>query len=373
MRLNDLLTPALLLDAEILEQNLLAMQRRADGLGVSLRPHLKTHKCVAIARRQEALGARGVTVSTLYEAQRFADAGFTDITWAFPFPPVYAAPAAELARRITLRLVVDSLAAVDHLEEAGRHAGLRWHVLLKVDCGSHRAGVRPEDPIATTLARRIAQSPQCLFDGILTHAGHAYGATTTDEILTIARAERRVMTDFASHLRADGIETTVVSVGSTPTMTFVDDLTGVTEMRPGNYVFHDLTMVSLGVCTVADCAVTILASVVSVHGRTVLTDAGALALSKDLGAVHRAPGTGFGAIFEDYAAHRLYPPATAHVTAVSQEHGKVEISAPDLFHVGDRVRILEQHSCLAAAQFDRYALVRSDEVVDSWEILRGRS
>jgi D-serine deaminase-like pyridoxal phosphate-dependent protein len=373
MRIQDLPTPALLLDLDILDHNLREMQHRADRLGVALRPHFKTHKSIPVLRRQEALGSRGVTVSTFYEAEQCAAAGCTDITWAFPFPPVYADRAAALAQQVVLRLVIDSLSAVESLEQAARRSGIPLHLLLKVDSGLHRAGVLPEDPAARILAHRIADSPHLLFDGILTHAGHSYTARSVEEIRSIGRDERRVMAHLADELRADGLDVSVVSVGSTPTMSFAEDLRGVTEMRPGNYVFHDLTMVSLEVCGVADCAVTVLGSVVSTHGTTVLTDAGALALSKDTGATQRAPDAGFGLVFAEYGRQKLIPAAEVHVVSLSQEHGLLVASPPGRFSVGERVRILEQHSCLTVALFDHVAVVRGEDVLERWPICRGRT
>lgn len=372
MHIHDLPTPALLLDVDILEHNLLRMQERANRFGVSLRPHIKTHKCLSIAERQRALGARGITVSTLYEAERFADAGFNDITWALPVPFASLDRALRLAPRTILRFTVDSFDAVSELERRARRLGISLHVWLKVDCGSHRAGIDPRETGSIGLARTISDSSSLVLDGILTHAGHSYNASSVEEIQAIAEEERAVMAHFASTLRSNGIVVPSVSVGSTPTMTFARDLSGVSEIRPGNYCFHDLTMVSLGVCAVADCAVTVLASAISTHPGMVLTDAGALALSKDLGATHRGNSSGLGLVFRDYTAHDLYSPNDMRVIGVSQEHGKVSVAGTSPFRIGDRMRILEQHSCLTAAMFDSYAVVRGDDVVDRWEILRGR-
>lgn len=372
MHINDLPTPALLLDAGVLHRNLSRMQDRANRLGVALRPHIKTHKSLQIAELQRSLGARGLTVSTWYEAERFADAGFTDITWAFPFPVVYASRAASRARTTTLRLLVDSALAIDTLEAEAKRSNVQFHLWLKVDSGLHRAGVDPLDPSSIQLAKRIADSPQFIFDGILTHAGHSYRASSPEEIATIASQERDVMVRFAETLRAHDVHVRSISVGSTPTMTFAKDLSGITEMRPGNYCFHDLTMVSLGVCNVADCALTVLSSVISTRPGHALIDAGALALSKDVGAVHRSPDSGFGLLVRDYDRNALYDVSSARVASVSQEHGKVVIGESLSLRVGDRVRVLMQHSCLSAALFDHYDVVEGDTVVGRWEILRGR-
>jgi len=361
--IHDLPTPALLLDADVLERNLRRMAERAETLGVSLRPHIKTHKCVEIGERQRVLGARGITVATLPEARAFAEHGFDDITWAFPVILSRLDEALALAERVTLRLVVDSPDAVAALERAGRPL----HVWLKVDCGYHRAGVDPRSSLALELSRALHESSTLAFDGILSHSGHAYYGPTQVESARAAAEERDVMVEFAAALRADSIPVNGISVGSTPSMNAVDHLEGVTEARPGNYAFYDYTQVLLGSCTAGDCAVTVLASVVSSQPAAdhCVTDAGALALSKDVGR-EDAPSPTMGEIYGDYGAGALL--ADTRLASVSQEHGVVSRPLP----VGSRVRILPNHSCLTAACFDEYRVVQGEEVVDRWRIWRER-
>jgi D-serine deaminase-like pyridoxal phosphate-dependent protein len=363
--LDDLATPALLLDLDVVERNLRRMAERAATLGVALRPHVKTHKCIELGERQRALGAAGITVSTLAEARAFAAHGFGDITWAFPVILSRLDEVRELASRITLRLVADSAQAVDALAGLGtpEHP---LHVWLKVDCGYHRAGVDPEAPEAVELAARIASAPVLAFDGVLSHSGHAYKGGSREEIAAVAEEERRVMSGFAERLRAAGIAVPGVSVGSTPAMAAVERLDGVTEARPGNYVFYDFMQVGLGSCAVEDCGVTVLASVVSSRAGSgqCVVDAGALALSKDTGG--KVPHETFGEIFADYGQGTLRE--DARLVSLSQEHGIVSAPLP----VGSRVRILPNHSCLTAACFDEYQVVRGGEVVDRWKIWRGR-
>jgi len=361
--LDDLPTPALLLDLDVVERNLRNMAGRASSLGVALRPHIKTHKCLELAERQRALGVSGITVSTLYEARVFADRGFDDITWAFPVILSRLGEVRELASRVTLRVVADSPEAVDALTGLGS-AERPLHVWLKVDCGYHRAGVDPAAPESIHLAERIAGAPTLVFDGLLSHSGHAYRGESRQEITAIAEEERSVMTGFAERLRERGIEVPGVSVGSTPAMAAVERLDGVTEARPGNYVFFDFMQVALGSCAVGDCGVTVLASVVSSRSGQSVVDAGALALSKDTG--HPGRET-LGEIFADYEAGILEP--DLRLTSLSQEHGIVSSALP----VGARVRILPNHSCLTVACFDEYQVVRGGEVVDRWRIWRGRS
>ncbi len=376
MNLSELLTPALLLDLDILDKNLSRMQKKISALGPALRPHIKTHKCVTIAERQRKLGARGITVSTFYEAEEFAKAGFDDITWAFPIPPVYAPRAVKLAGSVTLRVLVDSPEAIQTLEDECKRAGGSIHVWLKIDCGNHRVGVDPASPQAVELVRRLSKSSLLAFDGILSHSGHAYNGSTRDEILAVANQERDVMVEFAGRMRRQGFQVPGVSIGSTPAMSIVENLDGITEVRPGNYCFYDHTMVALGVCGVENCALTLLASVVSHHhgASHFVVDAGALALSKDQGATHVQPQTGMGTLFEDYGRQRLHKGVV--LKSLSQEHGKVVADHPSVidgkFKVGERVRILENHSCLTVAHFDEYRVVRGNNIVDQWNILRGR-
>ncbi len=360
--LHDVPTPALVLDVDRLEANLQDMADRAKTLGVSLRPHIKTHKCVEIALRQRALGARGITVATLYEARVFADHGFEDITWAFPVILNRVPEIIALAGRVRLGLVVDTMEAVERLESA--HAPL--HVALKVDCGYHRAGVDPHGREAVRIAQAIADAAHLEFDGILSHSGHAYAARSADAAARIAEEERTVMVALAERLRDLGLAVPTVSVGSTPSMRAATDLTGVTEARPGNYALFDFTQVILGSCTAAECAVTVLASVVSapVGAHHCLLDAGALALSKDTGP--GAPHATMGEVFRDYDRAELDP--NTRVVAVSQEHGRVNTPlAP-----GQLVRVLPNHSCLTVAQFDRMWVARGDDILDQWKIWRGR-
>ncbi len=369
----------MLVDLDRLESNLSAMAARALRLGVSLRPHAKTHKCVEIARRQRELGAKGLTVSTVAEARVFADHGFDDLTWAFPVIPSRLGEALELARRVTLRLVVDSPEALAQVENAAAGARIRLHLWLEVDAGYHRSGVDPTSERAERLARAIHASPHLIFDGLLSHSGQAYRARSRAEAARAAEQERAAMADLAGRLRGAGLEVPGVSVGSTPGMAAAERLDGATEARPGNYVFYDFTQVAIGSCAPADCALSVLATVVSCQPGAdhSVTDAGALALSKDAGPDWVEPRTS-GEIVdcEEGGTWRAAPTyqeggtwrSGLRVTSLSQEHGIVNAPLP----VGSRLRILPNHACLAAACFDALYAVRDDEVVGCWRVWRGR-
>ncbi len=372
----ELPTPALLLDQSILERNLTRMQDRANTFGVTLRPHIKTHKCVEIANHQLELGARGITVSTLFEVEQFVAAGFNDITWALPLIPDHIERILALAEKATVRVVIDSAEMFERLNAIERVGSERIHVWLKVDCGYHRAGVDPTSPFAEQLVQSLNESRNLVFDGILTHSGHSYNSHNRSEIMVVAEQERSVMAGFAERMRAKGFKVPTVSIGSTPTMSVTENLDGINEIRPGNYAFYDYTQVMLGSCGIADCALTVLASVISHQPGSshFIIDAGALALSKDPGPLHISNDMDMGILYEDYERKRLQ--AHVHVKTLSQEHGKVLISEGSKlkgqYKVGEKVRILEHHSCLTAANFDYYYVVKGFEVIDRWKILRGR-
>ncbi len=363
--MNDLETPALLLYLDVVERNLSVMAERARQLGVQLRPHAKTHKCVELGRRALAHGAVGLTVATLVEAETLARAGMRDLTWAFPLDLTHLPHVKRIMDETgaTVRVVLDDLATARAL------AGSGLPVWLKVDCGYHRAGVDPASPYALEVARELGQERGLMFDGILSHSGHAYRTTSKAEAADVAESERCVMVAFAERLRKERIPVRGISVGSTPAMAAVRDLAGVTEARPGNYVFYDRTMVLIGCCDWADVGVTVLATVVSHQpgASQFIVDAGALALSKDAGPSHGNLPQAMGAV-------KGHPELT--VASLSQEHGIIRAASPAAldgrFAVGQRIEILPNHSCLTVAQFDEFHVVRDGQVVDRWPIARGR-
>jgi D-serine deaminase-like pyridoxal phosphate-dependent protein len=373
MRIDELPTPCALVDLDRLERNCERMAARVGRLGARLRPHVKTHKCVEAARLQ--LGGRdgGITVSTLAEARAFAGAGFPDVTWAVPIAPARIAEAAELTRRLErFTVLADDEAVVAELEVCAAAQGVRLSVMLKVDCGYHRAGVDPLVATSVALAARIAASPGLDFRGVLTHAGHAYRCRDAAEIAVVAAQERGVTVAFAEWLLRVGVPVPEVSIGSTPTIALATDLSGVSEVRPGNYAFFDAHQAAIGSCTLDDAAFLVLASVIGRYPErgAALLDAGALALSKDEGPRHVDPGCGYGVLLEPRSRRPL---AGLRLAALSQEHGHLhgDPAALAALPIGARMLVVPNHSCLAAALHGRYAVVRGDEVVAEWHPVRG--
>ena len=367
----ELQTPAALVDLDRLESNASRMAEKAMRLGVRLRPHVKTHKCVEIARIQTDLHFGGLTVSTLAEAQAFAAGGFSDITYAVPIAPQKIADAADLHAEIgNLNLLVDHPDTVRAIEEVAASRKTSLPVFLEIDCGGGRSGVDPASDVTQLLVRRLADSESIDFRGLLTHAGHAYGARSRSEAYEVACEERNLMTAIAAEFRDLGVEIPEVSVGSTPTLRAIDDLTGVTEARPGNYLFNDYFQTAIGSCDLDDVAFSVLATVISVdiEQARAIVDAGALALSKDTGPTHVDPECGFGLPVTLEDQHRL---PGLRVVGLTQEHGTLSGPGVEALRPGTRLRILPNHSCLSAACFDRYNVVRGTEVVNEWHPVRG--
>lgn len=354
--LRELPTPALIVDLDRLESNIERMARRAEKLGVRLRPHVKTHKCVEIGRLQLAAGASGITVSTPHEAEVFATAGFDDMLWAFPLVPSRVEQMLAVAERSSLGWVVDREEAVAALPADG--GGSVW---IKVDCGYHRCGIAPDPDSVARLARRVLAGGHRLA-GLLSHSGDAYDATDEDSRREAGEGERRCIVNLAEALRSGGLEVLELSVGSTPAMTAVQDLSGVTEARPGNYVYFDRTQLELGSCVLEECALTVVATVVSEGDDHAVIDAGALALSKDGG----LRDDHFGAVFERLDGGELRDDLV--VSGLSQEHGKLSRKIA----WGERVRVLPNHSCLTAACFTHVHAVRGERVLHRWRVWNGR-
>ena len=357
---NNIETPCVLVDRTRLEANIARVADIGARHGVAVRPHVKTHKSLAIARMQLVAGAVGVTASQVYEALDFVRGGVASVTCAYPCVQALGldlllAEAGE--RGCDVRFVADSAAGLDALAAAGQRHGLALPVYVKVDVGLHRCGVAPDSPALVRLARDVAGAAHLSLAGILSHAGHAYAARDEEGARTVARAEAGLMRTAKGHIEAAGVVVPEVSVGSTPTVLASDDFEGITEIRPGNYVFMDRTPVRLGLAAEDDVSLTVLATVVSINDSWIIVDAGSKILSSDGGA-HGALGEDFGLAYPVMGDGSLSRPLP--VGRLSEEHGWLVRNGTDLA-VGTRVRILPNHSCpvanLARARHRKGALV----------------
>ncbi len=365
--LNELETPAVLLDETKMMGNLRAMQDLSDRHGVALRPHIKTHKSLEIGRRQIGLGASGVTVATVDEAQVFIEGGFESITVARPVvsPSKWdRLLSAAKAQGADVRVVADSKEGIQVASERSAAHGQTVGLFLKIDVGLHRCGLLPDDPRIGDLAGMIHDHANLAFRGILSHAGHVYGSKSRAEAADVAEAEWRTVVAVRNGLQSDGLPVREVSVGATPAVLATKRFDGITEIRPGNYVFLDLLPVRVGVARVADAALTVLATVISRNERYFVTDAGSKTLTSDTG-VHGMTGNqGFGLAYP--ASRFLEPDGEMIVEKVSEEHGMVGRNGLDLA-IGSKVRIVPVHSC-PVANLARSYVVLTPDGLETWPV-----
>lgn len=358
----DLQTPCLVVDEAKMTANLDRMARRIAGLGVGFRPHLKTAKSVEIARRMLPDTGGPATVSTLREAEVFAAAGVQDILYAVGITPAKLDRVQALrARGCDLAVILDSAGQAQAVAAASAGAG-PIPVLIEIDCDGKRAGLAPDAAEIIEIGR-ILHEGRAELRGVMTHAGGSYDVSGDEAHAAFAERERRAVVAAADRLRAAGLPCPVVSVGSTPTALAARDLAGVTEVRAGVYVFFDLVMAGIGVCAVDDIALSVATTVIGHRpdrGWT-LVDAGWMALSRDRGTAGQAVDQGYGLVAD--ATGRVIPDLI--VTGANQEHGILALrpgaaaTPPDL-PVGTVLRILPNHACATAAQFDAYHVIPAD-------------
>lgn len=345
------------------------MQGAAQARGIRLRPHAKTHKSAMVARWQIERGAIGICCAKLGEAEVFADHGIADIRLPYPINPANADRVIALLERTHLSFIVDHAAVARQWSDVLTRAGRAADVLVKVDVGFHRCGIDPSAAAALPLIMEVASLPGLRLKGLLSHAGQAYHAHSEDELCGIARDEAATMRELAGRCRRQGIAVEEISAGATPPARFSLQQDGFTEFRPGNYVYFDRTQVALGAATVDDCALTVLATVVSkpAHDRIIL-DSGSKTLTND-GARGFTPAPGHGAVLTRDGRvddHLL-------IERLSEEHATVKVlSGSTHLEPGDRVRVLPNHSCVVSNLVDQAWLVDGGTVEPLPIVARGR-
>lgn len=340
--LSTIETPALVIDDARLERNIRRMQHLAQQYGVALRPHVKTHKIPELAKRQLDAGAVGIAVAKIGEAEVMAAAGIHDIQIA---NQVVSESKIErlmaLNRSVRVTCAVDSADNARALSDAARRHDLTLSVLIEIDSGLHRCGLESIHDILA-LAELVENLEGLQLEGIMTHAGHAYGAESIEEVAEIGRSEGELMVSIAERLRAGGHTVTTVSVGSTPTAPYAVRIPGVTELRVGNYVFNDMIQVSGGSAALDDCALSVFATVISTPSPTrAVIDAGSKALGLDMGAHGRGAVTGHGCLLGKHGV----------ISRLSEEHGVIEHDG-ETFTVGERLRIVPNHACAVVNLYD---------------------
>lgn len=368
----ELSTPAMILDRSRLERNAARMRERTQDLGVTLRPHVKTSKSIDVLRVLSGGETVPITVSTLAEARYFFANGVTDILYAVGIAPVKLPEVTGLIRSgCKLRIIVDTAEAAAAVAACSDSGGLIVDTLIEIDSDGHRAGIAASDPALIEIGQRLGPN----LAGVMTHAGASYDCRSRADLEAMAEQERAAVASASERLCAAGMQSPIVSVGSTPTISYARDLVGVTEARVGVYAFGDLVQSELGTCTMDDIAIGVIASVIGhnrQHGR-VLIDAGFLALSRDRGTSEFPIDWGYGAVCHPVTGE---PFEDVLVSSTNQEHGIITARngeiAFDRFPIGSRVRILPNHACATAAAYDRYFVVDGDDAIAAvWDRVNG--
>jgi D-serine deaminase-like pyridoxal phosphate-dependent protein len=364
MQLQELSTPAALVDTARMQHNIERMQQRMNALGVAFRPHVKTTKCVEIARAQIAAGARGITVSTLKEAEQFFAAGISDILYAVGMAaPKLRQAAALIGRGCALKIIADSARSAEAIVAFSEANRTPFEVWIEIDTDGHRSGVQPGGEDLLAIGRMVHRGAVTL-GGVMTHAGSSYDLNTPEALQAMAEQERSLCVLAAERLRAAGLPCPNVSVGSTPTALSARHLEGVTEVRAGVYVFFDLVMANVGVCSLDDIALSVLTTVIG-HQKDkgwAIVDAGWMAMSRDRGTQKQSQDYGYGQVCDADGK----PLEGYQLTGANQEHGILSSTGEGAgpgeditkrFPVGTQLRILPNHACATGAQFPEYHAV----------------
>ena len=359
MNLQDLTTPAALIDTARMQRNIQRMQQRMNTLGVAFRPHVKTTKCVEVVRAQMAAGARGITVSTLKEAEQFFAAGISDILYAVGMAASKLKQAAALIDKgCALKIIADSADSAAAILAFSNASQTPFEVWIEIDTDGHRSGVQPASDDLLAIGRLLHQGAVTL-SGVMTHAGSSYELDTPEALQSMAEQERSLCVLAATRLRSAGLPCPNVSVGSTPTALSARHLEGVTEVRAGVYVLFDLVMSNVGVCGLDDIALSVLTTVIG-HQKDkgwAIVDAGWMAMSRDRGTQKQSQDYGYGQVCNADGM----PLQGYQLTGANQEHGILSSIGVEprqdiatRFPIGTQLRILPNHACATGAQFPEY-------------------
>jgi D-serine deaminase-like pyridoxal phosphate-dependent protein len=353
MNLHELPTPAAIVDLDILERNIQLMAQIAKQAGKRLRPHIKTHKIPAIAKMQLAAGAVGITCAKVSEAEAMAQCA-KDILIAFPtVGDAQVERIIKLTQQCSVTVAFDSVYGAEKLHQAAKNQGVVIPLYMIINTGDNRDGVASERE-AYELAERIRPLEHVNLKGIMTHEGHVNLAKDTEQIVSVAQSAGRMMVEIAGMLRQHGFNIEEVSTGTTPACRSGVAVEGVTEWRPGTYVFNDVREMLLATPK-EECALSILATVVShpAADRFIL-DTGSKSLTSDV-----SPTQGHG--------HIKQAPS-AIIERLSEEHGMVRVRHSEDLRIGQRVEIIPNHVCPAVNLMDRLFVVRNGKVIDEWKV-----
>ena len=373
--LEELDTPCLILDKSLLEKNCFKARKKCLELNTILRPHVKTPKSIEIAKIALDNKEGPITVSTLNEAEYFANAGFKDILYAVCVIPKKLNRLNFIQQKYScmIRMVIDSVFVAQEILNYSKLHNANFEILIEIDCGEGRSGLFHQDQKIRDISRVFAENDQTNLIGVLTHAGHSYSTKDKNEILSISNIERAEALASIKNFSNFNKMSPVISVGSTPTMFLASNLDGISEIRAGIYMFWDLAQASRGICKIEEIAISVLASVIGHNHqrKRIIIDAGSLALSKDVSANNFMKEAGYGLVCNPDTG---IPFDGLNVSEVHQEHGSIDLESTDWFEnfpIGSLVRILPNHACLTCAAYEKYNVLENEQITESWSRTNG--
>ena len=373
--LEELDTPCLILDKSLLEKNCQKARKKCRELNTILRPHVKTPKSIEVTKIALDNKEGPITVSTLNEAEYFANAGFKDILYAVCVIPKKLNRLNFIQQKYScmVRMVIDSVFVAQEILNYSKLHNANFEILIEIDCGEGRSGLFHQDQKIRDISRVFAEYEQTNLIGVLTHAGHSYSTKDKNEILSISNIERAEALASIKNFSNFNKMSPVISVGSTPTMFLASNLDGISEIRAGIYMFWDLAQASRGICKIEEIAISVLASVIGHNHqrKRIIIDAGSLALSKDVSANNFMKEAGYGLVCNPDTG---IPFDGLNVSEVHQEHGSIDLESTDWFEnfpIGSLVRILPNHACLTCAAHEKYNVLENEQITESWSRTNG--
>lgn len=376
MHFSETATPALILDRSRLQSNIDHLTNILAPHSVQLRPHFKTCKSLEIANLILKPGSGGITVSTLHEAEYFLSGGYTDILYAVSIVPQKLRHVKKLQEKgAKITLLLDNLLTAQEVSKKGLELNTVFPCLIEIDCDGKRAGLTSDAQELISIARCLHEQAGTQFEGLMSHSGGTYSCNSVESIREMAEIERLAVVHAGMRIKSEGLPCPTLSIGSTPAAYFSNNFEGITELRAGVYVFHDMVMEALQVCETSDIAISVLATVIS-HKKDrnrLLIDAGSLALSADPGKKNNLGNIHFGQVC---ALEDCKPYSNLWITSTNQEHGLISLDHTSLsfedFPIGGQVRILPNHACITAAAYPGYHVIEEDtEISAYWERCNG--
>jgi D-serine deaminase-like pyridoxal phosphate-dependent protein len=376
MNLIDLQTPSLIIDKSKINKNINKLCNRLENLGVTLRPHGKTAKNIDILNLIPESYTDKITVSTLKEAEYYFEKGIRDIIYAVGIAPNKLNRVANLINKgADIKILLDSIEQAEIVIDKAKEFDVAYQVLIELDCDGHRSGIHANDSLLIEIGNILNKDEGTILKGVLTHAGQSYQSRSINDIKKMSKTERKCAVESAEAIRNNNLPCPIVSIGSTPTASFIEDVTGITEIRAGVFIFQDLVMAGLGVCEIGDIAISVLSSVIGfqIQKGWVITDAGWMSLSRDVGTSSQKINQGYGLVC-DISGNPL---DNLIIDSTNQEHGIIidrtgSKTITDKLLIGDLVRILPNHACATSAMHDKYYVVDGNtEIIDVWDRFNG--